>query len=344
MCGSTLSTKGGMVSVVKNYLQYDNWEEYKITYIPTHFDRNKVLMMIHFAYRYIQIVLYAILGNYKIAHLHTAERGSFWRKSILSKTLKSLGIKVVMHHHGAEFEDFYKKASPKQKEKVCNTLNLIDVNIVLSKSLINMILSKAPSAHVEVLYNAVPTYNRNMYNITARNILFLGRLGHRKGTYDLLECIKQIDKKIPVEVKFYLCGDGEITEVNQRIKELGIGHRIAYVGWINSIQKKEIFASTMINVLPSYNEGLPMTILETMAYGIPNISTRIASIPEVIHNEKTGYIIEPGDIKNLSTYLIRMINNNTLREQISNNSYEFITTEFDFTSHSKELKKIYQQL
>lgn len=48
-------------------------------------------------------------------------------------------------------------------------------------------------------------------------------------------------------------------------------------------------ANAMVNVLPSYNEGLPMTILETMAYGIPNISTSIASIPEVLHNNDNGF-------------------------------------------------------
>lgn len=344
MCCSTLSTKGGMVSVVKNYLNYNEWEEYDIKYVPTHFDGNKVLMMLHFMCRYFQILYLAIFGNYSIAHLHTAERGSFWRKALLSKSLKLLGLKVIMHHHGAEFEQFYSNASEKQKTRICKTLNLVDVNIVLSKSLINMILSKAPSAHVEVLYNAVPTYDKNMYNKSAMNVLFLGRLGQRKGAYDLLECIKQIDGRIPSEVKFYLCGDGEIDEVNKRVESMGIGHRIAHVGWIDAAQKKEIFANTMINVLPSYNEGLPMTILETMAYGIPNVSTRIASIPEVIHDGETGYIIEPGDKEKLSAILIKLICERELRESISSNSYEFITRYFDFASHSKMLKQIYQHL
>ena len=250
---STLSTKGGMVSVVKNYLGYKDWGEYKITYIPTHFDGNKPLMMFHFMARYVQIILLALFGNYKIAHLHTAERGSFWRKALLAKTMKWIGIKTVMHHHGAEFEDFYVKCSDSQRERIKNVLETVDVNIVLSRRLVGMIKEKAPNANVEVLYNAVATYKKNPYNEVAKNVLFLGRLGERKGTFDLLECIRRIDNRIDKEVKFYFCGDGAIEEVKRKIKELNIEYRIAHVGWVDGEQKREFMKNTMLNVLPSYN-------------------------------------------------------------------------------------------
>ena len=344
MFGSTLSTKGGMVSVVKNYLSYEDWGEYKITYIPTHFDGNKPLMMLHFMARYVQIVILALFGNYRIAHLHTAERGSFWRKALLTKTMKWFGIKTVMHHHGAEFEDFYVKCSEGQKEQIKNVLETVDVNIVLSKRLVGMIKEKAPNANVEVLYNAVATYKENPYNETAKNVLFLGRLGERKGTFDLLECIRRIDNRIDKEVKFYLCGDGAIEEVKRKIKELKIEHRIAHVGWIDGEQKKEILKSTMINILPSYNEGLPMTILETMAYGIPNISTRIASIPEVITDSENGYLITPGNIEALESRLLTLIEDKMKREQFSQKSYLLIKTNLSLPYAIDSLTEIYSGL
>lgn len=344
MFGSTLSTKGGMVSVVKNYLGYKDWGEYKITYIPTHFDGNKPLMMLHFMVRYVQTVIHALCGNYKIAHLHTAERGSYWRKSLLAKTMKLFGIKTVMHHHGAEFEEFYAKCSESQKERIRNVLEMVDVNIVLSKRLVGMIKDKAPNANVEVLYNAVVTYEENPYNESAKNILFLGRLGERKGTFDLLECISRIDNQIDKEVKFYLCGDGAIEEVKREIEELGIGHRIAHVGWIDGEQKREFMKNTMLNVLPSYNEGLPMTILETMAYGIPNISTQIASIPEVITDDENGFLITPGDIEALEDRMKVLIGDEMTRKEFSQKSYLLIKTKFSLPYAIDSLTKIYSGL
>lgn len=344
MFGSTLSTKGGMVSVVKNYLDYEDWGEYKITYIPTHFDGNKPLMMLHFMARYVQIIILVLFGNYKIAHLHTAERGSFWRKALLAKTMKWFGIKTVMHHHGAEFEEFYAKCSDSQKARIKNVLETVDVNIVLSKRLVGMIKDKAPNAKVIVLYNAVRTYEKNPYNPSARNILFLGRLGERKGTFDLLECIRRLDHKIVPEIKFYLCGDGVVDEVKKRIQKMNIEHRIAHVGWIDGEQKKDFMRNTMINVLPSYNEGLPMTILETMAYGIPNISTRIASIPEVVMDNENGFLIAPGDVKTLEERIFSLINDEKLQAKFSESSYRLVRNYFSLKNNIDMLKEYYKLL
>lgn len=344
MCCSSLDTKGGMVSVTKNYLNYSDWGDYNIKFIPTHFDTNKWVVMMYFAIQFVKIWFAVITGKYDIAHLHTAERGSFWRKSFLLKFFHRHGVKVVLHHHAAEFEDFYAKCSEQQKKKVCKALAEADVNIVLSERLVSMIKDKEPSAKVEVLYNAVSTYEGNPYSLEARNVLFMGRLGVRKGTFDLIEAIKRLDSRIPEDVKFYLCGDVGEKEVEAKVKELGIEHRIAHIGWIDGEQKKEFISKSMINCLPSYNEGLPMTILETMAAGVPNISTNIASIPEVIKDGENGYLITPGDIDTLTDRLYNLIQNSSLRKEFSEKSYQLISDNFSLDNNIGKLKNIYDKL
>lgn len=212
----------------------------------------------------------------------------------------------MMHHHAAEFELFYTSLSERRKKYVRHILELTDLNIVLGEEFAQLLRNKASKAKVKVLYNAVGTYSYNPYNKDARNILFLGVLCERKGVYNLLQAIKLLDPQIDKTIKLYLCGDGEMEKVKQMIKELGISHRIAHLGWIVGEQKKLFMANAMVNVLPSYNEGLPMTILETMAYGIPNISTSIASIPEVLHNNDNGFLVKPGDIDALAEVLKKL--------------------------------------
>lgn len=341
---STLDTKGGMVSVTKNYLNYNDWGDYEIQFVPTHFDTNKWVVMAFFALQFVRLWCKVIFGNYVIAHLHTAERGSFWRKKFLMNFYHRHGIKVVLHHHAAEFEDFYDKCSQTQKRKVQEALAEADVNIVLSKRLVPMIKDKQPKARVQVLYNAVNTYERNPYSLEARNVLFMGRLGVRKGTFDLIEAISRLDKEIPEDVKFYLCGDMGEDEVHRKVKELSLEHRIAHIGWIDGKQKQEFISKSMINCLPSYKEGLPMTILETMAAGIPNISTKIASIPEVIVDGENGYMITPGDVDALVERLRMLIDAPDLRKKFSEASYNLVTKHFSLASNIEILKGIYENL
>jgi len=121
-------------------------------------------------------------------------------------------------------------------------------------------------------------------------------------------------------------------------------HRIAHIGWIDGEQKKEFLKNTCVNVLPSYNEGLPMTILETMSYGIPNISTNIASIPEVIKDGETGYLIEPGDIDGLCESILKCVSDKEKLLQFSQNSYELIKQNFALDKHIEKLVVWYEEL
>lgn len=339
MCGSELSVKGGMVSVIKNYLGYDNWKRHSILYVPTHTEKNKVVVALYFLAAYIKIVWLALTKKISLAYLHTAEKGSFYRKAIIVRTLKHFGIPAIMHHHAAEFEAFYSSLSEKGKKYVSDTLTLADTNIVLSKTLIPMITEKAPNAKVKVLYNAVKSYPEKPYNKNGNTVLFLGRLGKRKGVYDLLQAIVALDKNVDANVKFALCGDGEIEEVTAKVKELGIEHRICHIGWIDGEQKEAFLKDTMINVLPSYNEGLPMTILETMAYGIPNISTRIASIPEVLEDGENGFLLTPGDVELLRQRLEQLISDSELREKFSELSWKLINERFALEKHMETVEE-----
>lgn len=344
MLGSDLSVKGGIVSVIRNYLEYKKWGNIKIKFIPTHKDGNKLYKMFYFFISLIKIDFNLIFKKYNVAHIHVSERGSIFRKCIVINHIKFLSkkTKIVLHHHGAEFNDFYNTLSLKKKQKIQKMLKTADVNIVLSNKLISTIKDKQPEAKVEVLYNAVNTYEKNMYNAKGNIILFLGRLGERKGVYDLIDVLKDIKGQIEEKnIKVYLCGDGEVDKVKKLVEELGLNKIVEHVGWIGKKEKEQILKDTIINVLPSYNEGLPMTILETMAYGIPNISTNIASIPEVVENEKNGFLIMPGDKNSIKLRISELIENKEKRMTMSSNAYNTILNHFSLDKNVEKLKKIY---
>ena len=101
---------------------------------------------------------------------------------------------------------------------------------------------------------------------------------------------------------------------------------------------------TMAHVLFSYNEGLPMAILETMGCGIVNIATCIAAIPEVITDRETGFLVEPGDKNKLAEVLMEVSNNASERSRISANSFDFIAKAFSLEAGIRRLEQIYLEL
>lgn len=342
MVGSDLSVKGGIVSVIKNYLGYDGWNEADISFVPTHMEGTLWQKAWFFlkSVRKIRKLLNTRL--FDVVHIHVSERGSFARKAIILRMAKRKHCKVILHHHGAEFLDFYRKSTDKQK--ISRILAEADLNLVLSRRLIPIYREISPDAKVECLYNVVRTPAHNQYAPNAREFTMLGRLAERKGTFALLDTIKMIDHSLDRDVKFNLCGDGDIELVKDRVRELQIEHRIGHLGWVEGSTKDQVLDRTMAHVLFSYNEGLPMSILETMGRGIVNIATRVAAIPEVITDGTTGFLVEPGDTDGLARVLLEVSRNASLRKQISENSFAYIGQEFSLGSGIARLEQIYGSL
>ena len=196
---------------------------------------------------------------------------------------------------------------------------------------------------VSVLYNAVKCPNKNLYNIKTNKLLFLGAIGKRKGIFDLIETMKILQRK-KIDTKLYLYGPDVTEGINDIIKKNNLSDYIEYRGWLDNESKKNIFTHEIaLNILPSYNEGLPMTILETMSYGIPNISTNVAAIPEVL-NMNNGYINKPGDYKSVAKEIIEFLQDEAKRKMLSNNAYQTILNSFSIENHINKISCVYDEV
>lgn len=346
MCGVDESMKGGILTVA-NYLKMElsKYEDITVEYIPTVVKGNKMKKTYIFFKRLKEIKRKLKKGEFQLVHLHVSYRGSFYRKAMLVKVCNKVGIPVILHHHGSEFYKFFYKLSSVKKSYVIDIIELASLNIVLSEKAKDNLAQIAPKANITHLYNSVHLDEKNNYNVFGKKILFLGNMGERKGIYDLLTCIKSIEKFLKKNgIKFLLCGDGDIEKVRNTINQLEIQDIIEYLGWANKEMLEKFYKDIIINILPSYNEALPMTILETMAKGIPNISTYVASIPEIIEDGVNGYLINPGDIHLLSERIKKLCKDGILRKKLSENSYATIKEKFIMSKNIDRLIDIYYEV
>lgn len=349
MLGSHLNVKGGMTTVVESFLNNEFENSINIKFIPTHIENKIAFQIIFFIKSIVKIIYNLMFGNIKIVHMHLSERGSFIRKYIVFCICNIFHKKVIVHMHGAEFKEFYQNSNNIIKNKVVKLLTRADVVLVLGKQWEEYVLDLNNSINVVVLKNSVnttkETINKYEENI---NILFLAVLIERKGIFDLIEAAKLINNENKLgkyNINFIIAGSGE---QEQKCKEIvhhyGLEEQFKFVGWVNGEEKKKLLKNSHIFVLPSYNEGLPVAILEAMSYGIPVISTNVGSIEEAVKHEYTGFIHSPGDISMIKKYIEILINDSEIWNNLSINSKNVIAQEYDSNKYFKKIESLYLDL
>lgn len=345
MIGPINNTKGGMTSVIESYLDFENLGK-NIKIISSYEDGNKLEKIIVFIKGYIKC-FFELLTNRKIqiVHIHTASRGSFYRKKYFLNLSKLFNKKVVFHIHGGGFMKFYDESSKRSKNTIINTLVKSDRVIALSsrwKADFDYICNNR--AKVDIIYNPVDLKSFNQSKLDNKNILFMGRLDKRKGIYDLLEVVPKLLEKHK-DMKLFIGGDGEeIDEVKKIIESNNLSNNVEVLGWISGEQKKKLFEISSIYVLPSYFEGLPVSILEAMASGLPIVSTNIAGIPEEVDHNLNGYLIDPGNKSLLYKYLCNLLDDEMLRKNMGQVGVNKIRTEFDNQIIENSILKLYESL
>lgn len=314
-------SKGGMATVIKGIRNDKNLNrQFEIDIFDSYIDGNIVKRGIYTVLAFQKFK--TIYQSYDLFHIHVASYGSTFRKAKYIRFLKKRGKKVILHIHGASYMNFYQKLSDAKKKYVVDTLKCCDIVIALSDQWKARFEQAFGLKNCVALPNGIDT-ETFVPAITdtsdiSNSFLFLGRIGKRKGAYDLVDAVEIVAKKHP-EVKLYMAGDGEVEEVTGTVKKKGLQDNIEVVGWVDLQEKKELLKKTATVVLPSYSEGLPMAILEGMAAGKVIISTTVGAIPEVI-TEENGILIKPGDVHALAAALETCIESREMLDCMSQNN------------------------
>lgn len=318
MVGTSRETKGGISTVIESYIHSGFFSKYYVCYIASHCDGtffDKLKCALDGLFKILNVLL-TFRSN--VFHFHVASRSSFWRKTIFIILAKLLNKKIIFHLHGAEFKLFYEEELSWFGRAVASAvMNRADVILALSPSWAEWLSTCATKPKIIVLENSIaPLSLPTSDSLNTKQLLFLGRIGARKGFWDLLISLKSLHDR-GVDFNFVAGGDGEIEKAKALVLEYGLQDKVKFVGWVRNIQKLELLGSSSIFLLPSYNEGMPMSVLEAMAAGVPIVSTKIGGIPEQITDGVEGYLIEPGDTTALTDRLEMLLSNPALQKKMS---------------------------
>jgi len=321
--------RGGIGAVLESYAQcIDGFK-----FIATYDGRYNILLNIGLFILSIFRIIKKLLSDrsIKIVHIHGASKGSFVRKYLVFLIVKFLFRKKVIYHlHGGRFHLFYENSGSVIRYLIKHLAESVNIFVCLSTYWQNYLITQFNIKNIVILNNpvAVPeklAWNRFERNEKILNILFLGRVGDRKGVFDLIEVINRHKELWEGKIKLKIGGDGDVDRLLKFIETENLSNIIEYTGWVDGQKKHELLSECDVLVLPSYNEGLPISILEAMSYGKAIVSTKVGGIPEVVKHQENGFLITPGDREGLAEAIKWLVQN------------------LQLTRHMGELSKTYVQ-
>lgn len=196
----------------------------------------------------------------------------------------------------------------------------------------------------QVVFNGVDIHR---FNVDAKDkdntILFTGMLRIGKGILDLIEASPKIVKRCP-GVVIKVIGKGPLKKYF--IKRLQ-KHQIECIQVIEHLPHSELiqhYQKSLLYVLPSYSEGLPTTILEAMACGLPVVATNVGGIPDLIENGINGFLFPPRSPNILADKVCVIMQNQSLREEMGRNGRQKVENQFTWTHVANRFVQIYNDL
>lgn len=292
----------------------------------------------------IRLIYLRIRYRSEILHLQVSENLSFPRKGVLLALGRLMGMRIVLHHHGAEFIPFFRKSSPRMQALVRWMIRSADINIVLGELWRTFLIEEVGVANdrVVVRFNAANDVETTGQRVDSNpwRFLIMANLSPRKGVGELLEAVAQLAQAgAPVELT--VAGGGQVERYSELAKTLGIADRCVFTGWIEGEAVHQLLLSHGAMVLPSYQEGLPMSIIEALSARLPVVATPVGSIPELLDNEVTCLFVEPGNVGEIAAGLRRIASDPALRQTLADNGRRLYETYFEVSSYMRRMLELY---
>lgn len=340
MVGADRSVHGGVSGVVNNYYQAGLDQKIELLYIGTMVNGSKFKKLCKALWAYCRFL--RCVKSYDIVHINMASDSSYYRKVFFIRVSRILHKRIVIHQHGGDFSTFYyKQCSEKQRNRIQRNLNYADKFVVLTKEWEQFFSKIVEKDKIVILPNAVfvpESYEKDYDN---RDMLFLGRLCKDKGIRELFVCVDKLKGKYP-DIHLYLGGIWEDKELQDMLQTRET--YVTWLGWIDGKQKEELLKKCSIYVLPSYYEGMPVSVLEGMAYGCVPVVSYVGGIKDIIEDEVDGFFIQPGDEVSLQKGLEKAFVSAKEQREIGQRAKNKVKEKYEIHRNIEQLFVIYEQV
>jgi glycosyltransferase involved in cell wall biosynthesis len=284
--------------------------------------------------------------RFPLLHVHVAGRGSTIRKIFLVHFSRLLGLSIVLHLHDYNYRDALDRFPALIRMIIPSIFRSVGAVVVLGEGDRLLVVDRlgVDPARVNIVPNAVPAplEVRRLSDATSPvQIAFLGNPSRRKGLHDLIAALattplRRLDWRLTVAG-----GGNEVADFQRQVTAAKLSDQIIFTGWIDRQQTAALLQSADILVLPSYAEGMAMSVLEGMSHGLCVICTPVGSLKYVINNQMNGLLVQPGNVSQLAHALVTAIGDVALRNRLGLEANKTFRQKFNAAHLPNVLEPIY---
>jgi len=174
-------------------------------------------------------------------------------------------------------------------------------------------------------------------------LLSVGRLAAVKAYHVLIGAVGRL-RAGGANVRLRLVGDGpDREELAAHAAALGLGNAVRFEGSLNQDRVRELYRKCDVFALASFEEGVPVVLMEAMAMEIPCVATHITGVPELIRNEVDGLLVAPSDEEGLAAAIRRLIDDPELRRRLGPAARRRVSEEYDLARNTGKLAEIFRR-
>lgn len=234
-----------------------------------------------------------------IVHIHVSQGASVYRKMLIAWIAFLFAKPVLLHTHGGDVAKRFPHLPTPLRRLIAWTHRRADGVIALGEDWRRFYIEAMGVDADRVIILRNPVRMPETVPVRADNpplrLLYLGMVSEPKGAFDLIKAASHLPREKHASLQIIMAGHGEVDRARGEVSALGLEDVIDVKGWIEPAERDLLLREMHALVMPSHFEGMPMSLLEAMSFGLTVIATPVGAIPDVVIDGDNGFLIPVGD-------------------------------------------------
>ncbi|HYE03608.1 MAG TPA: glycosyltransferase family 4 protein [Phycisphaerales bacterium] len=281
-----------------------------------------------------------LVRRHRVGHLHCTAAGSAGTVAMLASCLGAFGFSLAFHGEVFLEPRRWQLAEKAARARFCMCIS------GFTRAQAMLWSEPRDWERLEVIRCGLPSDEvapRAPHAGRARRFLFVGRLVRLKNLPMLLEAFAPLAAADP-ECRLDIVGDGpERAELEGRAARLGLGGRVGFHGALARAGVQRLLSEADVFVMCSLSEGVPVVLMEAMAAGVPVIAPRLAGIPELVEEGRSGLLTTPADPAALGAAMRRLAHDPDLRNRLAAAGREVVRAEYGLEASARRLAELFER-